>query len=338
MKNKWVKGFLALSIILLLSFLWLFVFQKVRMTNENSQNQSRFTLRIDSDWTNDQLNSCVTDSLGVYLPGGISFWLNLLGYKITPCKIEIENKESSFSVLKKIHQSRNQTVNLVIRSSHFKEGFCKTINNQIVLKTQHLESFLSESHTIENKTITPTNWPIYIIPNTYNIRYNVSIQDFFKRMIRESNSFWNSNRIQKLQAQNLTVLEAVTIASIVEKESSKKDEFENIAGVYLNRYRKNMKLQADPTIVFIKGKAERVLQVDTKIESPYNTYLFKGLPPGPICIPSINAIDAVLNYTQHDFIYFCAKADFSGYHIFESDYSRHLQNARKFHNALNRQK
>jgi UPF0755 protein len=157
-------------------------------------------------------------------------------------------------------------------------------------------------------------------------------------MLHESTSFWNKERIEKLNIQKLSVIEAITIASIVEKESSKIEDFENIAGVYINRYRKNMKLQADPTIVFIKGKAERVLQIDTKIESPYNTYLHKGLPPGPICIPSIQAIEAVLNYTHHDYLYFCAKSDFSGYHIFESDYSRHLQNAKKFHRALNQLK
>ena len=140
----------------------------------------------------------------------------------------------------------------------------------------------------------------------------------------------------KLKAQKLSKLEVVTIASIVEKESSKTNEYQEIAGVYLNTYRKGMKLQADPTIVFVKGKAERVMQIDTKIPSPYNTYLNKGLPPGPICIPSIAAIDAVLNYTQHSYLFFCAKSDFSGYHVFESDYNRHLKNAQLFHRALNK--
>lgn len=326
------------GIVTLIGIIWIFVFQKVQLTGKNSPAESKCILKIDTRWNEEQLNLYVNDSLNMYFPGGMTFWLGILRYEITPCKIGIENNESAFSVFKKIHQSRNQTVNLVIRSSHFKEGFSKSINNQIGINELDLDTFLNDNHVIDSQIINPYNWPIYIIPNTYNIRYNISIHDFFKRMMVESTAFWNRERVNKLKNQQLSKIEAVTIASIVEKESSKIDEFENIAGVYINRYRKKMKLQADPTIVFIKGKAERVLQADTKIESPYNTYLHIGLPPGPICIPSIHAIDAVLNYEKHDFIYFCAKSDFSGYHIFESDYSRHLKNAKKFHDALNRLK
>jgi UPF0755 protein len=338
MKNKWIKGILTAGIVTLIGALWIFIFQKVRLSDNNSPTESIGILKIESHWSQEKLNDFVNDSLGVYFPRGISFWLDFLDYEITPCKIGIENNESAFSLLKKIHQSRNQTVNLVIRSSHYKEGFCKSISNQIGINKLDLDSFLNDSHIINKQSITKENWPIYIIPNTYNIRYNVSITDFFNRMIEESTTFWNKERVDKLKNQKLSKMDVITIASIVEKESCKVDEFENIAGVYINRYRKNMRLQADPTIVFIKGKAERVLQADTKIASPYNTYLHTGLPPGPICIPSIQAIDAVLNYRQHDFIYFCAKSDFSGYHIFESDYSRHLKNAKKFHDALNQQK
>ncbi len=335
MQNKWIKGILTAGIVFLVGVLWLFVFQKVQLVDRKSPTQSIFKLKIDSNWTNERLNSVVSDSLNVYFPGGISFWLNFLNYEITPCKIEISNQDDAYTLLKKIHRSRNQTVNLIIRSSYYKEGFCKSIENQIGINKADLETYLNDSHIVDKQIITSTNWPVFIIPNTYNIQYNITVTDFFKRMIHESTSFWNSERIKKLNSQKLTVLEAISIASIVEKESSKIAEYENIAGVYINRYRKNMKLQADPTIVFIKGKAERVLKEDTKIESPFNTYLYKGLPPGPICIPSIQAIEAVLNYTHHDFLYFCAKSDFSGYHIFESDYARHLQNARKFHQALN---
>jgi cell division protein YceG involved in septum cleavage len=122
-----------------------------------------------------------------------------------------------------------------------------------------------DSNQIDGQWITKGNWPVFVVPNTYNIKYNVSGEDFFKRMYKESNLFWNDERIQKLNNQGLSKLEAVTIASIVEKESTKTNEYQNIAGVYLNRFRKGMKLQADPTIVFVKGKAERVLQSDTKI-------------------------------------------------------------------------
>jgi UPF0755 protein len=164
---------------------------------------------------------------------------------------------------------------------------------------------------------------------------SVDLEGFLERMRQESDKFWTKERLEKAKTQNLTKLQVVTIASIVNKESNKEKEYNNIAGVYINRFRIGMKLQADPTVNFAKGKDERVVNVN--IESPYNTYLNKGLPPGPICIPSIAAIDAVLNYTKHDYLYFCAKSDFTGYHIFEKNYEKHKKNARLFISALNRE-
>jgi len=164
------------------------------------------------------------------------------------------------------------------------------------------------------------------------------LEGLFDRMKAEHEKFWDKSKLEKLKQQNLSLHQAVVVASLVQKESNKKSEYEEIAGVYINRFRKGMLLQADPTIVFAKGKAERVRgKADLFIESPYNTYLHKGLPPGPICIPSIDAIEAVLNYKNHDYLYFCAKSDFSGYHIFESDYNRHKKNAAAFHRALNKE-
>ncbi len=338
MRKHRLKLIISTGLVLLSGMLWIFFVQKIQLDPIESQKQpqTKQFLKIEKGWSNEHLNQYVNDNLNLYFPFGISFWLKFLNYNLSPSKIELKSNETAFNLIKKIYQNRNQTVNLIIHSSHFKEGFTKSICSQTSIDQWDIDSFLNKENTIDNQKITPQNWPIYIVPNTYNIHYNISVDAFFKRMVIESSHFWNNERTNKLQQQKLTQTEAVIIASIVEKESSKVDEYINIAGVYINRYRKNMKLQADPTIVFIKGKAERVLKEDTKIDSPYNTYLYQGLPPGPICIPSIQAIDAVLNYTNHNYLYFCAKSDFSGYHDFESDYSRHLQNARQFHAALNK--
>jgi UPF0755 protein len=331
MKRNFKTVFISVAVSSILFFIWILLIQ-----NPSINKNSTISMNIKSDWNNQNLENFTEDSLGLYVPFGITFWLSKTGYELTPSKISINASDNVFTIIKNIRRAKNQTVNLVVKSSYFVDGFSKKISDQLNLSSDSIKLYLMDSNQIDGQWITKGNWPVFVVPNTYNIKYNVSVEDFFKRMYKESNLFWNDERIQKLNNQKLSKLEAVTIASIVEKESTKTNEYQNIAGVYLNRFRKGMKLQADPTIVFVKGKAERVLQSDTKIPSPYNTYLNKGLPPGPICIPSISAIEAVLNYTQHDYLYFCAKSDFSGYHVFESNYGKHLINARHFHNALNK--
>ena len=178
------------------------------------------------------------------------------------------------------------------------------------------------------------------IPNTYEFYWNTSAKEFVDRMQKEYNKFWNKERLKKSAAIGLTKFEVSALASIVEIESYKKDERPIIAQLYLNRLKKRMKLQSDPTIIFAIGDftIRRVLTKDLKIKSPFNTYLHKGLPPGPICIPSVNAIDAVLNATKNNYLFMCAKEDFSGYHNFAKTSREHSKNARKYRRALNKRK
>ena len=178
------------------------------------------------------------------------------------------------------------------------------------------------------------------IANTYELYWNTSADDFIKRMATEYKKFWNKKRKAKAQNLGLSQSEITTLASIVELESLKNDEKPRIAGVYLNRLKKGMLLQADPTVIFAVGdfSIKRVLKKYLNINSPYNTYKYTGLPPGPIYLPSISSIDAVLNYEHHSYIYFCAKEDFSGYHNFAKSYFQHINNARKYQRALNKRK
>ena len=178
------------------------------------------------------------------------------------------------------------------------------------------------------------------IPNTYEFYWNTSAEDFVNKMVVEYNRFWNETRQQKAQDLKLTPREVSILASIIDKETTKTSEMPRIAGVYMNRLNKRWPLQADPTLVFALGdyNIRRVLDVHKNIESPYNTYKYVGLPPGPICIPSIAAIDAVLNAEKHNYFYFCAKDDLSGYHVFAKTISEHNRNADKYRRALNKQK
>lgn len=171
------------------------------------------------------------------------------------------------------------------------------------------------------------------IPNTYEMYWNTDGQAFFKRMVKEHDIFWSKNdRLSKAQALHLTPAEVYTLASIVERETNYQPERPTVAGVYLNRLRIGMKLQADPTCVFATRdfKTRRVTQVHTSFNSPYNTYMYHGLPPGPISVASIPSIDAVLNHDAHNFLYFCAKPDDSGTHAFAATLQGHNVNADKF--------
>ena len=201
----------------------------------------------------------------------------------------------------------------------------------------------SDLSTLYNPTICETmnldtaNISCLFIPDTYEVYWDISIDELLKRMQKESARFWNDERIAKASALGLTPNEVITLASIIEEETANNSEKPAIAGMYINRLKQNMPLQADPTIKFALKQFElkRIYHNMLTLESPYNTYLNTGLPPGPIRIPSIKGIDAVLNAESHNYLYMCAKEDFSGTHNFARTYNEHLVNAAKYRRALN---
>lgn len=178
------------------------------------------------------------------------------------------------------------------------------------------------------------------MPNTYYIHWNTTPEKFLSRMIYEQENFWNDTRRAQADALKLTPMEVITLASIVELETNKNDEKADIASVYLNRLRRGIPLQADPTVKFAMGDPtlRRILKAHLKTDSPYNTYLYRGLPPGPICTPSAASVNAVLANKKTSYYYFCAREDFSGYHAFAATLSEHNSNARRYHRALNERK
>ena len=221
------------------------------------------------------------------------------------------------------------------------EQLAGRIASQIEADSLSIINYITDSIFLDKLKLNTENVACLFIPNTYEFYWNTSVEGFVNRMIKEYSNFWNSSRSKKATKIKLNYYQVAVLASIVEKEQSiKRDERPEIAGLYLNRLKKQMKLESDPTLIFAIGDftIKRVLNKDKKVKSPYNTYKNKGLPPGPICIPSINAIDAVLNASEHKYIFMCAKEDFTGYHNFAKTYSKHLINARKYQKALNKRK
>lgn len=202
---------------------------------------------------------------------------------------------------------------------------------------QIVEAFTNKTF-LEKNNFTEENILAMFIPNSYEFYWNISADKLADKMAKEYSKFWNHERLEKAVAKNLTPIQVSVLASIVHKETVKADERARVAGVYLNRLATGMPLQADPTVIFaIKKQSgnfdqviKRVFHNDLTINSPYNTYINTGLPPGPIAMADISAIDGVLNAEKHDYIYFCASVERFGYHDFASNYTQHLVNARKY--------
>ncbi|MBT3612292.1 MAG: endolytic transglycosylase MltG [Flavobacteriales bacterium] len=238
-----------------------------------------------------------------------------------------------------LRSGKQTPIKVTFNNLRNKEQLAGKIASQIEADSLSIIKYITDTTFLNKLKLNTDNVACLFIPNTYEFYWNTSVEGFVNRMVKEYSDFWNSNRKKKAAEIKFNYYQVAVLASIVEKEQSiKKDERPEIAGLYLNRLKKRMKLESDPTLIFALGDftIKRVLNKDKKVDSPYNTYKNKGLPPGPICIPSINAIDAVLNASEHNYIFMCAKEDFTGYHNFAKTYAKHLINARKYQKALNK--
>ena len=211
------------------------------------------------------------------------------------------------------------------------------ITSQIEADSTSISNLLHNQEYINQLGFNSYTIPALFLPDTYEFYWNTDAEGFVVRMFQEYNKFWNEERKQQAQSKGMTPVQVSTLASIVNRETNMTDEMPRVAGVYLNRLKNNWLLQADPTLIFAWNdySIKRVLDRHKEIESPYNTYKYLGLPPGPICIPSLSAIKAVLNAENHHYFYFCAKEDFSGYHNFAKTLAEHNRNAAKYQQALN---
>lgn len=235
--------------------------------------------------------------------------------------------------------SGNQSpIRLIVPSVRTLDRLASAVSKQLMTDSATIMSTLTDVHLIDSLGYTPASFPALFIPNTYEVYWTMTAEQFVSRMVKEHGRYWNASRMAKAKAQGLTPNEVITLASIVDEETNKDDEKPLVAGLYLNRLHRGMLLQADPTVKFAMGDFElrRILFAHLEVDSPYNTYKYAGLPPGPIRIPSMAAIESVLNPAQHKYLYMCAKEDFSGYHNFATTLSQHNANARRYQQALNK--
>lgn len=250
-------------------------------------------------------------------------------YKLTPGM-------SNRKLLGNLRMGVQDPVKLRFANLRLKENLAGLLGKSFEADSIQFSDILNNEAVAEQYGFTKDNFFAMFIPNTYNIYWNTSPDRVIERLNEEYKKFWTDERKEKAKKQNLTPIEVSILASIVRGEALHNDEMPMIAGLYLNRLKKGMLLQADPTVIFANNDftIRRVLNKHLTIDNPYNTYRYKGLPPGPINMAPIVAIDAVLNPAQHDYIYMCAKEDFSGYHAFATNVTEHLVNARKFQKAL----
>ena len=257
--------------------------------------------------------------------------------KIKPGRYKIQNGMSQIEVLRLLLSGSQEPVNLVINKFRTKEDFARFAGRQLECDSLEIIHFLQSADSLHEFGLDTNTAMTMIIPNTYTFFWNTSASKMFKKLQTEKESFWNKERLDRASQLGMSIGEVYTLASIVEEETNKNDEKPVIASVYINRLNKGMNLGADPTVKFALRdfglKRIRFKHIEAAATSPFNTYKHKGLPPGPICTPSIKTIDAVLSAEKTDYLFFCAKADFTGYHAFASNDKEHMENAKAFARA-----
>ncbi len=337
--TKKSKLILVLSaMIVLLAGAAAFVLGRYYIDKKKPNFSKNYVLYVRPETTVDQLMDSLYVAAGTVRPKslGRAFEELELEQNIKPGRYLIDTTMASIYVARMLaygwQTPQNMTLSGTLRT---RERIAQRIASQMMVDSAEVAQALYDDAFLSKYGFNSENVFALIIPDTYQMYWTDSVEDIFDRFKKEYDAFWTSERLSKAEAQGLSRMEVSIMASIVSGESLKAFEFPIIAGVYLNRYKKGMKLQADPTIAFCYDYTlDRILKKHLTVDSPYNTYLHLGLPPAPINVPSKACLDAVLNPTQHKYIYFCASSAFDGTHNFAVTYSEHLKNARTFQRAL----
>jgi UPF0755 protein len=266
--------------------------------------------------------------------------IDLLSYetRLKAGRYRVNGSMGNLELMRLFASGKQEPLDVTFISAARKSDFAGFWSHQLEADSTHIMDLLGDPMFAKQFGLNTENVLTLFIPNTYNFYWNTHAEKLVMKLASAYADFWDSTRLEKAKKLGLQKWEVSVLASIVQKETAKRDEMPVIAGVYFNRLKKRIPLQADPTVIFALDTPgiHRVTGPMLQIASPYNTYRHAGLPPGPICVASVQAIDAVLNMKKHRYIYFCAKPDFSGYHTFAETFSQHMINARKWQRELNR--
>lgn len=336
--RKILVGVIIVFSTMLSSFAFYF-FQVLYSANFQVEGEAR-PLMIRTGSTFKDVQNLVYDKRYVNDLLSFSFLAKLMDYDqyVKPGLYLIEPDMGNLDVVRLLRSGEQTPVNITFNSIRLLEELPEKITKNLEMEASDFANALSNDSLRTAYGFDSLNYISMFIPNTYQVYWNIKPAELIKRMNAEYMRFWNASRTQMAESIGLTQEEVLVLSSIVEAEVSKSEESKRVAGVYMNRLKRNIPLQADPTLIFAARDftIKRVLNKHKRTNSPYNTYKYTGLPPGPINMPSVTTIDAVLNYEQHKFLYFCAKEDFSGYHNFATNLRDHKKNADRYQAALNR--
>ena len=329
---------MAVAVLAVAGAVCCFVAGRYFVDNKISNFTEKYVLYVYPDMTASQIKDTLIAHAGVLRPGSLDrcFRKMEVDSNVKPGRYVVDTDAPSIYVARMLvfgwQTPQMMTLSGTIRS---KGSIAKKISSQMMVDSLAIANALNDPMFLAGYGFTPENVFAMFLPDTYEMFWTASVTEIFSRMKKEYDAFWNSDRLAKARAQRLTPMQVSVLASIVSGETLKPFEYPVIAGVYLNRYRKGMKLQADPTVCFcFDYKLDRVLKKHLSVDSPYNTYKYAGLPPAPINVPPKACLDAVLDPDKHGYIYFCASPAFDGTHRFAVSYSDHLKNARAFQREL----
>jgi len=336
-KKIFVVGIVVFSI--LLTVFGLYAYQSIFTPNilVDKKNQhlyihpnTSYKALMDSLYQNDIVQNNVSF--------GMVARIMKLDQAIKPGRYLLKSNMNNREAVTLLRAGKQDPVNITFNNARTTHDMAYKLTQNLMIASDDLLGIINDEKIIEDYPFDEESLRAMFIPNTYEVYWTITAEELLERMYYEYKQFWNNERKAKADSLNMTPVEITILASIVEAETKKRKESPIIAGLYLNRLKRGMLLQADPTLIYAAGDftIKRVLNRHKEIDSPYNTYMYAGLPPGPINFPTIHSIDAVLNYKDHNYLYMCAKEDFSGYHYFTASLNQHLNNARKFQRALNK--
>jgi UPF0755 protein len=259
---------------------------------------------------------------------------------IKPGRYMLKKGMNTNQIVNKLRAGEQDPVNVTFSNARFNEDLAGKVSRYLQTDSLSILQLFGDDEIISKFGFTNETFRAMFIPNTYQFYWTTTAEEFAGRMKKEFDRFWNESRRQKAEAIGLTPVEVITLASIVQEETAKKEELNRVAGLYINRLKRGMPLQADPTVKYAVGdfSLRRILNVHLETDSPYNTYKYSGLPPGPVNFPEVTAIEAVLNYEDHKYIFMVAKEDFSGFHHFSTTLAEHNRYAARYQAALNKLK